>query len=140
MIKQISVFLENRSSRLVALTDVLTANGVHIVSVSLSDSTEYALLRMIVSHPDKAAQILKDNGFSVSVNNVLVVGMPKGQGSLNEMMQVISDCDIEYIYTLSAKHENVYMVVKVADVYSAIAMLERANYIVATDEVVFSMN
>ena len=140
MIKQLSVFLENRSTRLEKLTEVLVENHINIVSISFSDSTEYGVIRMVVSCPDKAAQVLKENGFAVTINTVLAVGLPKRQGALSDMMKLLSRCGIEYIYTLSAKHETAYMVVKVADVYSAIAILENANYVVADEDLAYSLN
>ena len=140
MIKQLSVFLENRSSRLEALTDILVDNKINVVSMSFSDSTEYGLIRMIVSDPERAARILKESGFAVTLNNVLAVGLPKRKGALNDLMKLLSSCEIEYIYTLSAKHETAYMVVKVADVYSAMAILEKANYVLADEELAYSMN
>ena len=140
MIKQLSVFLENRSSRLEALTDILLDNKINVVSMSFSDSTEYGLIRMIVSDPERAARTLKESGFAVTLNNVLAVGLPKRKGALNDMMKLLSSCEIEYIYTLSAKHETAYMVVKVADVYSAMAILEKANYVLADEELAYSMN
>ena len=140
MIKQLSVFLENRSSRLEKLAEIFVDNQISIVSVSFSDSTEYGLIRMIVSDPERAAQVLKENGFAVTINTVLAVGLPKRKGALGDMMKLLSACEIEYIYTLSAKHENAYMVVKVADVYSAMAILENKNYVLADEDLAYSMN
>ena len=139
MIKQITVFLENRSSRLDTLTDVMLANKIHIVSITFSDSSEYGLIRMVVSPPDKAFAVLKEKGFAVSMHNVLCVGVPPRKGATNEMMKLLSSCEIDYLYKLATKDDVRYLVVKVADVYSAMAILENKDFVIADAELVYSM-
>ena len=72
-IKQITVFIENRAGRLEQVTQVLKENNINIVSLSLADTSDYGLLRLIVSNPDKAVVFLKESGFSAMITNVIAV-------------------------------------------------------------------
>ena len=128
MIKQISVFLENRGLRLEQLTDLLRVNEINIVSMSLGDSSDYGLIRMIVSNPDKAKKVLRESGYAVVITNVLAVELPHRPGALNEMLKILVSCNLEYMYALATIQDSAIMVVKMTDMYSAMAILESANY------------
>ena len=70
--KQLSVFIENREGRLENVSQFLSENGINVISVSLADTSEYGMLRLIVSDPDKGKSVLKDNGFKVSLTQVQI--------------------------------------------------------------------
>ena len=105
--KQLSVFIENREGRLDEVLAVVKAANVNILSLSLADTSEYGLLRLIVSDPAKADAALKANGFSSMLTDVLVVRLDNKVGSLQSFLAEIAKTDInlEYMYGLTIEKE-----------------------------------
>ena len=97
--KQLSVFIENRKGRLSEVLDVLKENGVNILSMSLADTTEYGLLRLIVNNPELGKEKLSKAGFSSLLSNVMILKIPHVSGSLQELLKLIekADINVEYI-------------------------------------------
>lgn len=120
-VKQLSVFLENRPGRLLDVTSVLKQNKINIVSISLADTSEYGLLRMIVSDPETAKKLLREQGFSAMLTEVLAVRLPNGVGRLQALLQLLADKNqnIEYMYILATGGGNDSMVIKSSDQESA---------------------
>ena len=85
-IQQLSVFLENREGRLDEVLSVLAGNDVNIVALSLADTTEYGMLRMIVSDPNKGKAVLKENGITAMLTDVVALRVPHETGSLSRAM------------------------------------------------------
>lgn len=104
IIKQLTVFLENKSGRLAELTKVLGDNDINISALSIADTSEYGLLRLIVSDGDKAVKLLKEEGFSVSLTNVICLSVAHKPGALYQAVKVLSDnsIDVEYMYAYVA--------------------------------------
>ena len=102
-IQQLSVFLENREGRLDEVLSVLAGNDVNIVALSLADTTEYGMLRMIVSDPNKGKAVLKENGITAMLTDVIALRVPHETGSLSRAMHQIVDGDvnIEYMYAFA---------------------------------------
>ena len=119
--KQISVFIENRKGRLGDILDVLAAKDVNIISMSLADTAEYGLLRIISNKPDEGKNALKAAGFSAMLTDVFIVGLPHTAGALQSVLRVISDEEIsvEYMYGLSAENNDASIVVKTSDLEKA---------------------
>ena len=88
-IQQLSVFLENREGRLDEVLSVLAGNEINIVALSLADTTEYGMLRMIVSDPNKGKAVLKDNGITAMLTDVVALRVPHETGSLSRAMHQI---------------------------------------------------
>ena len=101
--KQLSVFIENRHGRLVEVLQVLKDNGISILSMSLADTTEYGLLRLIVNDPVTCKAKLTEAGFSTMLTRVLVVKITHQSGSLQDLLRILADANIgvEYMYGLS---------------------------------------
>lgn len=120
--KQLSVFIENRKGRLEEVLNVLKANGVNIISLSLADTTEYGLLRLIVNNAELGKDTLAKDGFSTLVSDVLVIKIAHKAGSLQELLKVLAEYDInvEYMYGLSVDGQNAYIVLKASDMEKAI--------------------
>ena len=114
-IQQLSVFLENREGRLDEVLSVLAGNDVNIVALSLADTTEYGMLRMIVSDPNKGKAVLKENGITAMLTDVIALRVPHETGSLSRAMHQIVDGDvnIEYMYAF-ANGEDASAVLKCA--------------------------
>lgn len=113
-VKQLSVFIENRRGRLGEVLRVLKDSGVSILSMSLADTTEYGLLRLIVNYPERGREVLSEAGFSSITTEVLIVKVPHIAGALQQILTVIAenDLDIEYMYGLSVASDDATIVVK----------------------------
>ena len=127
--KQLSVFIENRKGRLGEVLHVLKENDVNIFSLSLADTTEYGLLRVIVNNPEKAREVLINAGFSSMLTDVLIIKIPHVAGSLQEILEVIANngVNIEYMYGLSVEAEDASVVMKTNDLALACEVLKKEN-------------
>lgn len=116
-VKQLSVFLENREGRLEEALKVLKDNGINIISLSLSDASDFGLLRLIVSDPDEARRVLKESRFSSQVSDILAIRISHTVGSLFEVLGAITEAgiNIEYMYTLSVGVEGASLALKTSD-------------------------
>lgn len=122
MAKQISVFLENKSGRLAHVTRVLGDAGINIRALSIADTSDFGILRLIVSDPLKAHQILKEAGFTVSETEVIAVRMPDAPGGLASVLDQMSDenLNIEYLYAfLGMTGSDALVIFKVEDIKKA---------------------
>ena len=119
--KQLSVFIENRQGRLGEVLNVLKDNNVNILSLSLADTTEYGLLRLIVNNPELGKEKLSEEGFSTILTEVLVLKITHQSGSLQKLLKVLSDenVNIEYMYGLSIDGQEASVVLKTSDVLKA---------------------
>ncbi|MDR1766503.1 MAG: amino acid-binding protein [Lachnospiraceae bacterium] len=102
-IKQLSVFLENKEGRLNEALNILAAADVNIVALSLADTKDFGMLRMIVSDPEKGQQALKAEGITASLTEVIAVQVSHATGSLAKAMEKIADAgvNVEYMYAFA---------------------------------------
>ena len=122
MAKQISVFLENKSGRLAHVTRVLGDAGINIRALSIADTSDFGILRLIVNDPVKAHRILKEAGFTVSETEVIAVRMPDSPGGLAAVLDQMSEenLNIEYLYAFLGMTGNDALVIfKVEDIKKA---------------------
>ena len=119
--KQLSVFIENRHGRLVEVLQVLKDNGISILSMSLADTTEYGLLRLIVNDPVTCKAKLTEAGFSTMLTRVLVAKITHQSGSLQDLLRILADANIgvEYMYGLSIDGAEASVVMKTSDLDAA---------------------
>ena len=126
-VKQISVFLENKPGALYALTGVLAQSRVDMRALSLAETSDFGIARIIVDDVYKAATVLKDAGYVHSLTQVLAVVIPDTPGGLNRVLQVLTNAkvNVEYMYAfLGGKNaEGAYMIFRVADIAAAAAAL-----------------
>ena len=115
--KQLTVFIENRSGRLSEVLEVLKTHNVNILSLSLADTTEFGLLRLIVDNAALGKEKLSENGFSSLLSDVSIIRIPHKVGSLQELLKIIDDngVNIEYMYGLSIESDEAYVVLKSSD-------------------------
>jgi len=108
MIKQISVFVENRRGKLAEITEVLAANDIDLRALSLSDTSEFGLLRLIASKPDEAYKVLRESGMMVRLNEVVAVGVSDTPGSFAKAARLVADVgvNLEYLYALSSRNND----------------------------------
>ncbi len=115
--KQLTVFIENRSGRLSEVLGVLKDNNVNILSMSLADTTEFGLLRLIVDNASLGKEKLNENGFSSLLSDVSIIQITHKVGSLQALLKVIDEngLNIEYMYGLSIESNEAYVVLKASD-------------------------
>ena len=115
--KQLSVFIENRQGRLGEVLNVLKENKVNILSLSLADTTEYGLLRLIVNNPNVGKEKLTEDGFSTMLTDVIVLKIEHEAGSLQSLLTMLSNngINVEYMYGLSIDGADAYVVLKASD-------------------------
>ena len=115
-VKQLSVFIENREGRLEQVTQVLKEQNINILSLSMADTTEYGLLRMVVSNPELARNALREAGFSAMLTDVLAVKLEDQVGELDKMTHMLGSqgLNIEYMYGLASAVRRA-MIVKASD-------------------------
>lgn len=135
LIKQLSVFIENREGRLEEVTEILAKNDINIVTLSLADTSEYGMLRMIVSDPDKGREVLKAEGFSVKLADVIAVKVPNKSGMLQKILKVVAQAgsNVEYMYILSTG-ENASVVLKVSAAERVLEAIGKAGIGIYTAE------
>ena len=99
-VEQISVFLENRAGRLSDVTRTLAEAGINIRALSLADTSDFGILRLIVTDHEKAKKVLKENGFTVGRTNVVPVEVKDTPGGLHNILEILSSnqINVEYMY------------------------------------------
>ena len=117
LIKQISVFVENKSGRLAEITSVLAGNGIDIRALSIADTTDFGILRLIVSDPDKAKEALREHGMIVKTTDVIALVVPDKPGGLVSALNLLKDkgVAIEYMYAFVGKNDKGAMVILKTD-------------------------
>lgn len=124
MVKQISIFLENKAGRLASVTRTLGDTGINIRALSIADTSDFGILRLIVNDPDKAYKVLKDAGFTVSETDVIAVEVPDSPGGLAGVLDIMGNAsiNIEYLYAFIGKaSEDALVIFKVEHPDKAIA-------------------
>ena len=135
-IKQLSVFLENKEGRLDEVLKILGSGGIDILSVSLADTSEYGVLRMIAKEPDRARTLLKDAGFTARIDEVIAVVVPDAVGSLQKVIYKLHEADINisYIYGLSIDGKGAPIAIRASEPERAAEILKRENVKTLTTE------
>ena len=141
-VKQIAVFLENKSGRMAKITGVLAKNGINIRAMSLADTADFGILRLIVNDTESARQILKDNGFTVGTTEVLVIEVMDKPGGLAGVLQIISEnhLNIEYMYAFTQKSgETGLIIFRFDEIDKAMDTLKKAGCRLLTGEEVYAI-
>jgi len=131
IIKQISIFMENTTGRLADVTALLAKGGVNLRALSIADTADFGILRMVADQPDEAVQLLKDAGFIARETDVIGVEVPDHPGELARIMALFRDegVNIEYLYaSLEHKVDKAVIVLKVDDIDAGLAMLEKHGF------------
>jgi len=127
-ITQISVFIENKSGRLYEICDLLGRNNLNIRALSLADTSDFGILRLIMSDPEKAYRLLKENEFTVGKTDVIAVEVPDVPGGLASVLKVLSDnnVNVEYMYAFVEKSRDfAVMIFRFDDVDGALEALKK---------------
>jgi hypothetical protein len=141
-VKQISVFLENKSGRLLELTRCLGEAGVNIRALCVADTSDFGVVRLIVNDPDRAQKVLHDSEFTVKEANVIAVEVADVPGGLSSVMEplVQQDMNIEYLYCFLEKAaEKAIVIIRVEEAEQAIGALKLTGLRVVPADELYSM-
>ena len=141
-VEQISVFIENKSGRLAEIARLLGDSGVNIRALSLADTSDFGILRLIVNDREKAKQVLKENGFTVSKTEVIAVEVPDRPGGLAEILQTLdrNAINVEYMYAFVERcGENAVIIFRFDEIEKAIAVLTENNFTILEGERLYGM-
>ena len=136
-VEQISIFLENKSGRLAEVTDILARNGINLRALSLADSADFGIFRLIVNDTEKAVSLLKDMGFTIAKNEVVAVEVPDRPGGLAGILNTLQGkgINVEYMYAFVQKSEgNAVLIFRFDDTDKALDALRQGNIGVLSGE------
>jgi hypothetical protein len=141
-VEQISIFIENKSGRLAEITRILGDAGINIRALSLADTSDFGILRLIVNDVEKAKQILKDKGFTVSKTEVVAVEVPDRPGGLSAILQSLDaqKINVEYMYAFVERcGGNAVIIFRFDETDQAIGVLKSCNFNILEGERLYSM-
>ena len=131
IVRQLSVFLENKPGRLCAATDALAREGINLSALTLADTSEFGILRLLVDQPDRAKEILTESGVTVRLTDVLAVAMDDAPGGAVGILHLLSEAglNIEYMYACVGRVSGkAIMVIRTDDPTAATEILRKAGY------------
>ena len=135
-LKQLNVFVENKQGALVNITDALAKSEINIRALSIADTEEFGILRLIVNDTDTASEMLEELGYLIKITEVVGVKIGDQPGKLSKALEVLDENSInmEYLYAFMSRTEkHAYVVLRVADNEKAEAALENAGFHLITD-------
>jgi len=141
-VEQISIFLENKSGRLAEVAGVLAATGVNIRALSLADTTDFGILRLIVDQNDRAKQALKENGFTVGKTEVIAVEVPDRPGGLAQILRTLGAAaiNVEYMYAFVQRSgDNAILIFRFDELDKAIQVLTQGGIRVLKGQEVYAL-
>ena len=137
-VKQLSVFVENRAGRLSAVTRLLGENGISIRAMSIADTKDFGILRLIVNDPEKALDVLKKEEFLVTITNVLALKISDKPGGLADAMEALyeDNISVEYMYAafVNEKDDTASLVLRVSDNDVAVKALGEKGFHLLTEQ------
>lgn len=134
-IRQVSIFLENRYGRMREVSQALSEEGINMVAFCMADTSDYGLLRTVVSEPERAVEVLKEKGFSAVTTEVLAVKLERKVGELERFLEILSDSaiNVEYIYIVNTPVAS--LVFKPSDLKKAAEAITAAGICLVGEEI-----
>lgn len=142
IIKQISVFVENKPGHMAQVTGAIGDAGVNIRALSIADTSDFGILRLIVDNPEKAVEALKAADMTVSLTDVIAVGIDDVPGAFAQVVQLMSDTgvSIEYMYAfISRANGKAFVIMRIEDLDKGIQALQKAGFQMLSNEEVYRM-
>lgn len=139
LVKQISIFLENKSGRLAEVTRILADNNIDICALSIADTTDFGILRLIVNKPEEAEKALEQE-FTVSCTNVIAISVEDKPGGLRKALDILEEnsISIEYMYAFVGKAGNeAFVIIRVENPEMAIATLKNCDIEILPSEKIY---
>ena len=126
LVKQLSVFMENRPGRLYSLTQTLGKKGIDLVTLSIADTQDYGIVRFIARDNDKAYSVLKEAGFMVSQTELIGIEVPDSPNALANVISLLEaeNINIEYLYSFFSNHNSAKILMRVKDTEIALKILQ----------------
>ena len=144
MFKQITVFIENKPGRLAEVTGFLADKNVNLHALSIADTTDFGILRLIVSDPDKTKEELRENGYMVQTTDVIAVSIGHKPGSLHKVLSELEtlDISIEYMYafTSNLNEYDAIVILRLSEQDKAINKLKSSNITILGQELLQRLN
>lgn len=141
-IQQISIFVENKSGRLAEITEALAAANVDIRAVSIADTSDFGILRLIVDKPKEAVEALKASGFTASLTSVIAMGIDDQPGEFAKALRVLVDnkIGVEYMYAfISRERGKAFVILRVDESERAVEVLKAGNITILSAEEIYGM-
>ena len=126
-ISQISVFVENKQGSMSGIAEVLAGANIDIRALTIADTTDFGILRLIVRDPEEAKRVLQEAGYVVTINQVVGVEVPDQVGGLAKVLRILDDArvNIEYMYDfLAIKEEKAYIIIRVENNAKTVELLK----------------
>lgn len=142
MVKQISVFLENKEGRLAEVTKTIADSGINIRAMSIADTTDFGILRLIVNDPQRASDVLIGAEYTISVKEVVAIGIDDKPGGLSKALTCLQKDGIviEYMYAFLGKCEGKALVIlKLSDNEKAVEILKANGITVITEQELYNL-
>lgn len=142
-VKQVSVFIENISGRLAEISRILGQNNIDIRALSIADTAEFGILRLITNDPDVAVSVLKEYGFSVGTTEVIAICVDDAPGGLSKSLSCLeqNEIGIEYMYAFigNSQDNKALVIIRVEDTMKAIEVLKNCAIDIISPEMIYSM-
>lgn len=141
-VKQISIFLENKKGRLAMVARTLAEKGINIRALSIADTSDFGILRLIVNQPQQAYEYLKEKGFTTSMTAVIAAQVPDVPGGLSHLLDILEqeEINLEYMYAFIGRNgDNALNILRVEDGDRAVVALEKNGIKVFCGEEVYQM-
>lgn len=142
LIKQISVFVENRQGRLHMLTEVLANEGIDLKAMTIADTTDFGIMRCIVADPEKTLKVIQANNFTATITEVVAVEVPDVPGGLSKVLKILDEANIsvEYLYSFVRKHkDNALIIFRVENPANAVEILASKGVAVLPGDVLYNL-
>ena len=139
-IKQISIFVENKFGRIAKIVDTLSENNINISALSIADTTDFGILRLIVNKPEDAVKLLKDSGVAAKCTDVIAVAIDDQPGGLSNVLDTLTKAEItiEYMYAfVGKKADKALMVVRTDDMEKSIEAFKASDIELVTSADVY---
>ncbi len=136
-IKQLTVFVENKQGALVSITETLSKNNINLRALSIAETEDFGILRLIGNDEEKAEKVLSEEGYLIKITEVIGVKIVDEPGKLSEALKVLADNDInmEYLYAFMTRSEkHAYVVIRVEDNDEAEKVLKEAGFQLIAEE------
>lgn len=141
-VRQISVFVDNKPNRLAGVMRLLKESGINLRALSLADTKDFGILRIIVNDTDKAVRLLKEAAYAVTVTEILAISIPDSPGQLSRVLDILGadGVNLEYLYAFIGKSDrSVSFVIRVDDNTHAADSLTRGGIIQLTENDIAEM-
>ena len=141
-IQQLSIFVENKSGRLAEITEIIGKANVDIRAISVADTSDFGILRLIVDKPKEAVESLRAAGLTVSLTSVIAIGIDDKPGEFAKAMRVLADGDIgvEYMYAFISRDKGkAFVILRVLETETAVECLEKNGITLLSAEDVYGM-